>query len=261
VAVAVVIAYGHGAAVVVALPAMVLFLVTCAASARALSTIMATGLRSRKGRDAVAFGGAFVFLALQALRFVDFGAISPRVLERVGNDLRWFPPAMLGQAVIDADHGRWALAGVELIPSIILIGLALQGWAWALKRSTVVVSGGQTSTKPVVVAAGALPLLFRRLPFVRATPWGAVAAKELHYAKRDPRRKIQLFNSAVIGVGLPVGIAIKSGAIGPRSVLLTTLVGYVLILNALNQFGADGGALWVHIVSGDTVRDTLRTLV
>ena len=116
---------------------------------------------------------------------------------------------------------------------------------------------GETSRRRAAHTAES-PLLFRRLPFLAGAPWGAVAAKELRYVAREPRRKITLVNSVIIGAGVPIWVAVRSsGDIRSRTVLLATLAGYIAVLGSSNQFGFDGPAGWLDLVAGDTMRSVL----
>jgi hypothetical protein len=76
---------------------------------------------------------------------------------------------------------------------------------------------------------------------------------------REPRRKVTLINSLLVGVGLPLYIAIRSGGgdAGAKAVLLATVSSYVAVLGSSNQFGMDGAAAWIDVVAGDTMRSVL----
>jgi ABC-2 type transport system permease protein len=244
---------GRGGWIVV--PAAVLLLVLSATAARTLSTVLAAGLTSRRGRDATIIVGATLGLALQFVRFVRFDAVDAGVFDRIDDVARWLPAGMLGQAVIDARAGHLVTALAELVPAALLIPLLLRWWARALDRSMTVVSEGATvPTRHRSTAS--LPLLFERLPFLAAAPWGAVAAKELRYIAREPRRKVIAANSFVMGLALMLWPALAGGRDG-RTVLLATTASYIAVLNSSNQFGFDGAARWIDVVAGDTARATL----
>jgi ABC-2 type transport system permease protein len=69
---------------------------------------------------------------------------------------------------------------------------------------------------------------------------------------------VLLLNSVLLGAGLPLYFGITTGAsLSPGAVLLASLAGYVTILNSMNQFGFDGGALWLDVVAGQVVRAEL----
>lgn len=241
---------------VIGAAAMVLLVVFCAAGGRTLSTLLAAGLTSRRGRDATIVLVSVLLLSAQGLRFIRFSAIDPAVFDHLSNLLRWLPPGMLGQALVDARHGRHFLALAELVPPAAAVLALTAVWARALDRSLTVVNGdtgNRRRRRPVE-----LPLMPRRLGFVAPVPWGAVAAKELRYAVRDPRRKVTLINSVLVGSILPLGVALRSsGSARSGSVLLATLAGYIVVLGAMNQFGSDGAALWLDVVAGDRVHEEL----
>lgn len=248
--------FAGGTGTVVVLAAAVLLVLFSITAARTLSTALAAGLSSRRGRDLTIVIGSLFFLALQGVRFVHLSAIDTGVVARIIGVLRWLPPGMLGHALVDASAGRLLVAVAELVPAALLTVVLMRLWARGLDRASTVVLDGATArrhrTKPT-----ALPLLFRRLPFVRPTPWGAVAAKELRYANRDPRRKVLVINATLIGAGAPLFLALSSSNRGPGSVLLATLAGYIVVLGSLNQFGFDRGALWMDMAAGNHVRDEL----
>jgi ABC-2 type transport system permease protein len=92
----------------------------------------------------------------------------------------------------------------------------------------------------------------------RARPWMAVAAKELRYARRDPRRKVALLNAFVISAGLPIFLALSQQSRNePQVVLFSTFAGYFAVIGAMNQFGLDGPALWLDVAAGDRLRAVL----
>jgi len=253
---------GYAGVSLIVIPALVLLLLLSATAARTLSTALGAGATSRRGRDAVIIIGSVIAVSVQAVRFIDFSFIDNATVDRTVAILRWWPPGMLGQAVIDAGEGRTALALAELVPAMVTIPALLWVWARALDRALTTVTDGETrprrSGQAGAEVAASSPLLISWLPFLPARPWAAVTAKELRYLAREPRRKVTLVNSIVLGVGLPLFIAVRSGGgLQDNSVLLSTLTAYVVLLNSLNQFGLDGAAVWVDVVAGDTIRSVL----
>lgn len=238
-------------------PVVVLLVLLTVALARTVSTLLAVTLASRKARDAVVIILPLFFLSLQAIRFVNLTFLGEEEVERISDVLAWLPPGMLGQAVYDAGGGDHGQALLRLLPAMALLPVLVWVWGRALDRTLTTVSTGETSShrrRP----RGELPLLFPRLGFIRPTPWGAVAARELRYVAREPRHKVSLVNTILLGAGLPLFFAIRSGGdLSDSSVLLATVAGYLAILSANNQFGLDGGALWLDIVAGDTIRSIL----
>jgi len=243
---------------VIVVPATVLALLLAAAIARTLTTLLAAGLTSRRGRDTTIIIGSLLAVGLQGVRFIRFTSVDAAWLDRATDIARWTPPGMLGQAVIDARAGHWMVAVLQLVPALVLIPLLLRLWARALERSLTVVSDGSTPKRKATGDGVRLALVPRALPFLGRSPWGAAAAKELRYLARDPRRKVGLLNATIIGVALPVWAGVtQSQGLGQRSVLLATAVGYIVLLGASNQYGLDGAPLWMDIVAGDVFRQTL----
>ena len=238
--------------------AVVLLVLLAAATARTLATALAATITSRRGRDVLIAVGAALGIGVQALRFVNFGNLDPAFWDRVEQRRARLPPGMLGQAIIDSRSGHLARAVVELVPTIIIVPLLLSTWSRALERSLTVVTGGETKARAATDAVSGSTLFPRRIPFLRPTAWGAVAAKELRYVTRDPRRRIQCAQIVLFGVGGPTYVAIRNGgSIPPGSVVAASLAGYLAIVGAMNQFGFDGGAIWLNIVAGNRIRDQL----
>ena len=240
-----------------AVPAFAVLVVLSAVTARALSTTLAAGLSSRRGRDAMIVFASIFFIAVQGVRFIRWNTIGPESYVRLDDVLRWSPPGMLGQAAFDSRQGHHLAALAQLIIPITVIPLLMLWWARVLERSVTSMDDGET--RPVR-ARGAtdLPLLIAALPFLDRGPWGAVTAKELRYLGREPRRKVNLVNSIIIGVGLPVWAALHSSGDGRgKAVLLATLGAYIAVLGSSNQYGLDGAAAWLDMVAGRTARTVL----
>ena len=244
---------GRGALVVVAARSLLL-VVLSAATARALSTTLAAGLSSRRGRDAT--DRVRLGLLHRRCRACASSGGTPSVRtswRRLDDVLRWTPPGMLGQAAFDSRAtGTAGRALAELIPaSVADPAAAAAWWARALERSMTVdgrrrdpADAGARRDRRCRCCIAALPFLDRR-------PWGAVTAKELRYLGREPRRKVNLVNSIIIGVGLPVWAALHSSGDGRgKAVLLATLGAYIAVLGSSNQYGLDGAAAWLDMVAG-----------
>ncbi|MGZ4784086.1 MAG: hypothetical protein ACXV5S_00315 [Acidimicrobiales bacterium] len=240
-----------------AVPAFAILVVLSAVTARALSTTLAAGLSSRRGRDALIVFASIFFIAVQGVRFIRWDAIGPAGYDRLDTVLRWTPPGMLGQAAFDSSRGHQLLALVQLVPPLVLIPLLVAWWARVLDRSVTHVADGETRpsrSRP----STELPLLIDALPFLARVPWGGVTAKELRYLGREPRRKVNLVNSIIIGVGLPVWAGLHASGDGRgKAVLLATLGAYIAVLGSSNQFGLDGAAAWLDMVAGRTARTVL----
>ena len=80
-----------------AVPAYALLVILSAVTARALSTTLAAGLSSHRGRDGLIIVASVFFLAVQGVRFIRWDAIGPAGYDRLDDVLRWTPPGMLGR--------------------------------------------------------------------------------------------------------------------------------------------------------------------
>jgi ABC-2 type transport system permease protein len=253
----VVVGYASTGGVVVNLVAVVLLALLSVATARTLATTLAATITSRRGRDALIVIGVLLVVGLQLIRFVHFGHVDAVQLDRLSDIARWLPPGALGQAIIDARTGELVRSGVDLVPALIVLPLLLGAWGRALDRSLTVVTGGATNARVTSAKRRSSSLLPRGIPFLRPNRWGAVAAKELRYVAREPRRKIAFAQLLVLGLGGPIWFGVRAGSLAPGSVLIASLAGYLALLGAANQFGFDGGALWLDIVAGNLIRDEL----
>jgi ABC-2 type transport system permease protein len=254
-----VIGYGVGPWIVITALAGLLLLLLCAASARMVTTLLASRLTSRRGRDTMVFVASFLALAVQGLRFVRFNSVDPELVDRLISVCRWFPPGMLGHAIFDAHDGAYGIAVVEVMATAVLLPAVVLVWASALDRSLTVVTGGMTvPRRERSPRRSGLALMIERLPFITPTPAGAVAARELRYVARDPKRKVLVINSILLGLGGPLYLSFRAGGgLSPDSVLLSSVAGVIALLGSMNQFGFDGAALWLDVVAGNHVREEL----
>lgn len=231
----------------ITLPALTLLMLLSAATARTLSTLLAAGLTSRRGRDATVIAAGVLVIGVQGLRFLALGDVDASTFDPVVDVARWTPPGMLGQAVLDGADGRPLVALLQMVPALALVPLLLHVWGRALERSLTVVTAGETGARRARSGQG---LLGGRLDLAGRGPWGAAAARELRYFRRDPRRKLTLVTSVLLGAGIPLWFSTRGGGLDQRSVLLASLAGFIALLASNNQIGFDGRALWIDAVSG-----------
>ena len=249
---------GPGAVVVVA--AVLVELVLCVAVARALTTALSRWLRTRKVRDlavvVVALGGLTLNLGVQAVVHLtqptSAGDLADtlRVVARV---VGWLPPGLAARALVGAGQGHLATATGELLLAVLAALLLL--WWWYRSLARVLTSAEPAARTRRRAAVGLIPLLVR--PLLPADARGAVAAKELRYMARHPRLRVLWVMNGLLTIGLVVFAALVTGARRPELVLAALAILYVISTNALNQFGADGGAWWTNLVAGHDPRADL----
>jgi ABC-2 type transport system permease protein len=233
-------------------------LVLCVVGSRTLIALLAPLLRSRRGRDLMVMIlvlGAFVPQAFQLLTVrSDDGDLRGAVHEIAGR-VRWTPFSLGGVAAAEAGEGHIAAAAAALAMLFALVAALLWVWSRLIPRA---MTASDLTTKEVGSARGRGTSLFPRwAPVLPHTHTGAVAAKELRYFVRDPRRRAPLFAALVIP-GLFLSSTLRDAASQPAS---ATLLALVALLPAsgltLNQFGLDGAAFWPAVVAGNDARAEL----
>jgi ABC-2 type transport system permease protein len=239
---------GIGPAVVAVLGA-VIGLLLCVAASRAVTSAFATMLRSRRVRDLAALMIALLAVLcgpLQSLfwAFLEEGD-SPQA-RAVANVLSWTPLGAPYVAYVDAVDGAWAVVPLRL--AIGAAGVVLLLWWWTRTIESAMlgtVAAGQGKLK------AAVPLrLFGRPPRTR---FEALVARELKYWWRHPRRRAGLISLLAASVVIPFGLRIGTGGgtSGGLPLPLGMLFAGVFVGLALaNQFGNDGTAYSLHLITG-----------
>ncbi|HEX4775341.1 MAG TPA: hypothetical protein VFW74_01080 [Acidimicrobiia bacterium] len=221
-------------------------------ASRTLVTLLTPLLRSRRGRDVMIVAIALLALAPQAARFLGpgtSGTLTRRTLHDAARTLRWTPFALGGTVASESSRDHFAVALLGAVALVVLIGLLLWVWSATLERAT---ATPDTAASPARAARrrSALALFPRYAPGLPHDRVGAVAAKDLRYLARDPRRRAALISALAFPVVLLVSV-LGNGAPGAT----TTLFGLAAVLPAsqmsLNQFGLDGEAAWVLVASGN----------
>jgi ABC-2 type transport system permease protein len=237
-------------------------LLACVVGSRAMTTLFSGVLRSRRGRDLLVF-----VVAVAGIVPALAGQIVPRLLVSrnhrtvtlgpVGRALSWLPSGWLAQAALQARAGHLPVAVAELAAGVAAVAAGLWVWAWALQRAL-------TTSEPASGRQGrkgkgqkGRSLFSPPLSFLPRTRTGVMAAKELRYMWRDPRRRASLL-SVVILLAFPVA-GILMGRTHPRQLVLLAGAGtLVLCLQAVNQFGLDGPAFWMNVAAGGDPAADLR---
>ena len=232
-------------------------LLLCVVGSRAMTTLFSGVLRSRRGRDLLVF-----VVAVAGIVPALAGQIVPRLLVSpnhktitlgpAGRALSWLPPGWLAQAILQARAGRLPVAIAELSAGVAAVAAGLWLWSWALQRAL-------TTSEPASAKQGRKgPGLFSPpLSFLPRTRTGAMAAKEMRYMWRDPRRRASLL-SVVILLAFPAAGILMGRTRSRELVLLAGAGALALCLQAVNQFGLDGAAFWMNVAAGgDPAADLL----
>ncbi len=253
--------YGPGTAIVAI--ALLTEFALCLVAARAVTTAVSGLLRRRRVRDLWVIGLTLFALLLnvlfQSLRFLG-ERVGPEEAFRIAGLVRWFPPGMLGHAIVDADAGRFGFAVLQLIPPLVLLGLLWTWWAATLERLTTTVEAAAPraakgdSTDRVPGSVALYPRIAMLLPRNR---WGAVAAKDLRYLSREPVQRAQRLTTFMLALGAVVAVAVFQPVRRPPTTLASSLFLWWFSLAAMSQFAMDRGAYWMNVVAAGDPEDDL----
>jgi ABC-2 type transport system permease protein len=237
--------------------AVVLSLLLCVVASRTIVAVMVPILRSRRGRDFTILAMTLLaltppLLELFATRHTDGSDFHETIVE-VADRVRYTPFAWGGTAAADASRGQYGSAVVLLLAVTASIGLLLWIWSRSLERA-LTTADPPASTKTRGRVSGLIPASLPLLPHNRI---GAVAAKDMRYFARDPRRRAPLIGAMIV----PAVALFASFSRNTDQPAATTLLGLIAVLPAagltLNQFGLDGAALWSSVAAGNDPRADL----
>lgn len=252
-----------GPGAVLTVLAVVAECVMCIVGSRAVVTAMASLLRSRRGRDvgmivlSLLGTSYFFFRAMVARSATALGTLAGRARAAHaagGGELvaivRWTPPGFAAEAVVDAQHNLLLSAGLHLAGAAACVALLASWWAHSLGRAlvsddrSVVTTPGIRDTEVAIAPR----LLSGVVPPTRV---GAVAAREIRYASRDPRRRTMWIQSAVLGLVVPLGTPAVDRSVSADVVFAACMAPLLICLVSLNSFGLDGPAMWVDVSAVD----------
>lgn len=245
-------------AMLVALVASVLAVLTCVALSRVTSTAFSAISQRRRGRETVS--------VLVLLVSVGFGVGASTIMERlstpgllpqVADVLGWTPMGLAWAAPADVVVGAYGSAALHLVLAVVVLALALLGWDLLLRRA-LENPRGSSGGRPAHPSARETGLgWFARMP---NTPAGAVAARSLTSWRRDPR----YLSSVGLMLLVPLGLLLPplSGGSKLWSLAMAPLAGFLLGWSMHNDIAYDGTAFWLHVTTGVSGRsDRLGRLV
>ncbi|NUT31620.1 MAG: ABC transporter permease [Hamadaea sp.] len=266
--------HGVGTAVVSAF-GVALGLLLCVTLSRAVTSAFSNLLGSRRVRDLAAIGlallaaliGPLQVFGLSALPGADFAGLK-RVAEIVG----WTPLGAPWTAGVDAADGQVGAALAKLAITAVTAVALLWWWSATLETAMLGATDSGGSRKPVGTATP-VRRFFGRLRWLPASADGAMIVRDARLWWRDARRRANLITFAVIGIFLPVlvnlgpaGLPVEAGdtAIPDNPAIRTAtmvMVGVLAAVAVANQFGFDGTAYALHLITGVPGRREMRTRV
>lgn len=262
----------HGpATAVVSFVGAALGVLTCVTLSRAVTSAFSNFLGSRRVRDLAAICLALLAALLGPLQLLGISAAQHADYEQLENVARivgWTPLAAPWSAGADASHGDWAYAAAKLAIAAAFVALLFRWWMATIENAMIgtVSEGGSRRT-----ATGTpVERLFGRMRWFPVSRDGAMAVREARYWWRDTRRRASLLTFSVIGIFLPIVINLgQSGftfpdgdtiSAGPLAQTLTLIgIGVLGGLGVANQFGFDGSAYAVQLITGVPGRVEMRT--
>lgn len=241
----------------VALVAVLLLLALCVSASRATAAALSGLLRSRRGRDLGVGLTALVGLSVQLINpFIQVAArrgdTAGDVLHGLTGPLRWTPPGLLAAA---SSRPLPAAIG-SLLAVAAFIALVLLWWERSVRRALERSDAtGARRRRSTTLTPRLLPLPAGRV--------GAVAAKDLRYLMREPRRLV----TTVTGLLLPLlvvllgPIAVTGGRLPRAGVFAVCGLSLLSAFGGVNRFGLDGTATWLMLSSATDHRDARRDLL
>lgn len=235
----------------ISLVGAVLGIATCVLGSRAITTVLAPVLESRRYREVVTIVALMLVVMIGPVigslangvevsvqADADTGALP--LLEQAASVIGWTPLGAAWSLGSVAYDGDWAGLAGRLAVALATVGLAWLVWDRALGRSLVrPPTGDGSGSKAKGLGA------FGRVPF---SPTWAVTARTATYWLRDPRYSGSI---AIIPL-LPVVMYFTGQTTGSFFMLLATgpFVAWILGFSISNDIGYDNTAFALHVSSG-----------
>jgi ABC-2 type transport system permease protein len=247
---------GGPLAAAVQLLGIILGLLVCAAVSRAVTSAFATALRSRRARDLATVLLAVVAALLGPIQLLALAGAQRADWDRIGDVAAiagWTPLGAAYSMGLDVIAGRaWAVP-LKLVIVLATLGALLWWWSATLERAML---GAATAARSSTDRRAA-PVEQLVLPFLPRSRFGALVSREARYWWRETRRRASLITFSVVGVFLPVTMAVTGAGAG--AVLL--FIGALAAVGLANQFGYEGSAYAANVVAGVPGRVELHSRV
>ncbi|BAK34198.1 hypothetical protein MLP_11840 [Microlunatus phosphovorus NM-1] len=222
---------------------------TCFLLSRAGTAAFASALNSRRFRDFAFVGIALIGMSIGIVANLAGNLAGGQlgnaraILAQTAGVAGWTPFGWIWAVPADAARGQWLLAGVRLLLACLLVVGLWLAWGHYLDRRL---------TEPLESARGggrvrAGGLVDRLYP---ASPAGGVAARTLHYWRRDPR-----YVAGIAGFLIGPVILMVTQVVNPEGLPLLiafapALLCWLIGASVAQDLSYDGTALWLHASSG-----------
>lgn len=232
-----------------ALVGAALGVVSCFLVSRAATSAMASVLASRRFRD-LAFIGLALIGAVFGIGGNLMGALASTDLARLRTTLAtlaaiagWSPFGWAWAVPADVARGHWAFAGLHLVAAIAWAAGLYAAWGHFLAVRLV---------SPTDAGGGPSQVVRRGLGdrIYPATPAGGVAARTLHYWRRDPRYLVGISSFMIAPVVIIVTQLLRPDGSPEVIMFAPALIGLLVGLSLAQDLSYDGTALWLHLSAG-----------
>lgn len=241
---------GRAWLILVVVPMTLLGLVTALLLGELLAAVIGSGGRVSRERTGV-FGMLVFLVVVVGYSLVTSSGIGTAEIELFGRILSWTPMGATGGVIAAVAQGSWVIAVLQLLIAVATIILGTWWWRNRIDRELRAPLDAGTSATEEKETRGQRRLL---LPGVPDTPAGAVFSRAFRYLRRDSRLLPSVIMVPLMGVFFLVqGLLGQSGMIYFGAVFMALLAGTV----ASNDFGYDGPAGWLHLVTGVPPRTQL----
>ncbi|MBL0884952.1 hypothetical protein [Myceligenerans indicum] len=246
----------------VALLGAVLGIALCVVGSRAVTTVLAPLLESRRYREVVAVAaivplvliGPAIGWASQEIGAVSHetnggsvtadGSLLAAVLARFGELAAWTPFGAPWSLPVAVHDGAWGVALARFLVAVGTLALLWLIWSRSLARALVTPpAGGGKGSKSKGLG------WFGRFP---ATPVGAVAARCTTYWIRDPRYAAGI--SIIFLMPVILWLPTRSSGNAELLLLAAPVVSWVLAFSVSNDIGYDYTAFALHVATGTSGR-------
>lgn len=242
VAAAVVAVTGPAWLILVIVPMMLLSLVTALLLGEFLAIMIGSGGRASRERAGV-FGILLFLVVIVGYNLLATSGLGLAEISLLGRILAWTPLGAAGGVVAAVGASQWLVALAQLAIALATIGVFTWWWRVGLDRGlrAPLDSGGSSGREKKASRRGLL------LPGVPYTPGGVVFARAVRYLRRDSRLLPSVLMIPLLGV-----IFLVQGAVGQPELIYFGAILMALLAGAMaaNDFGYDGPAGWLHLVTG-----------